>query len=284
MGTQADISAVFAEKVVWITGASSGIGEGMAKAFAGAGAKVVLCGRNVDELNRVRDECVAVGAQEDHLMVLLLDVLDYDAMPAALQAVLDEFSRVDILINNAGQGARDRVLNLSMDVYRKAMEVNLFSAIALTKKVLPVMMEQGSGRIVGLSSMAGKIGVHLRTAYCPAKHAVVGFCDALRAEMAHYGIKVTTIVPGVVRTQSAAKAMTGSGELLGPEKGVMVGGLSVDEAIEIIMSQLSEGADEIIVAAEGEVQLMKQKRDDPVTVFRFMEAAAEEEIYSDSGE
>ena len=78
--------------------------------------------------------------------------------------------------------------------------------------------------------------------------------------------------------------MTGSGELLGPEKGVMVGGLSVDEAIEIIMSQLSEGADEIIVAAEGEVQLMKQKRDDPVTVFRFMETAAEKEIYSDSGE
>ena len=101
MGTQADISAAFAEKVVWITGASSGIGEGMAKAFAGAGAKVVLCGRNVDELNRVRDECVAAGAQEDYLMVLLLDVLDYDAMPAALQAVLDEFSRVDILINNA---------------------------------------------------------------------------------------------------------------------------------------------------------------------------------------
>ncbi len=283
MGTQADITAAFADKVVWITGASSGIGEGIAKAFASAGAKVVLCGRNVAELNRVKDECVTAGAKEDNLMVLLLDVLDFDAMPAALQAVLDRFSRVDVLINNAGQGARDKVLNISMDVFRKAMEVNLFSAVALTKEVLPVMMEQGAGRIVGLSSMAGKIGVHLRTAYCPAKHAVMGFCDALRAEMAHYGIKVTTIIPGVVRTQSAAKAMTGNGELLGPEKGVMKGGLSVDEAIAIIMPQLAEGADEIIVAAEGEVQLMKQKREDPDAVFRFMEAAAAE-VYSDTGE
>ncbi len=102
--------------------------------------------------------------------------------------------------------------------------------------------------------------------------------------MAHYGIKVTTIVPGVVRTQSAAKAMTGNGELLGPEKGVMKGGLSVDEAIAIIMPQLAEGADEIIVAAGGEVQLMRQKREDPVAIFRFMEAAAEEEVYSDTGE
>ncbi len=284
MGTQVEISGAFTDKVVWITGASSGIGEGMAKAFASAGANVVLCGRNVDELNRVKDECVVAGAQEDHLMVLLLDVLDYDAMPSTLQAVLNRFSRIDMLINNAGQGARDRVLNISMDVYRKAMEVNLFSAVALTKEVLPVMIEQGAGRIVGLSSMAGKIGVHLRTAYCPAKHAVVGFCDALRAEMAHYGIKVTTIVPGVVRTESAAKAMIGNGELLGPERGVMVGGLSVDEAIEIIMSQLAGGADEIIVAAEGEVQLMKQKREDPVAVFRFMEEAAEQEIYADPGE
>jgi len=280
MEIQSNTSEAFADKVVWITGASSGIGEGMVKAFAACGAKVVCSSRNLDELNRVKDECVAAGAEDGNLMVLPLDVVDFDAMPQTLQAVLDKFSRVDVLINNAGLGARDNVLNISMDVYRRIMDVNLFGPIALSKQVLPVMMEQGAGRIVGVSSMAGKIGVPLRTAYCPAKHAVCGFFDALRSEMAHFGIKVTTIVPGVVRTNAVANALTGNGVPIGAENGVMEGGLSVDEAVEVIIDQLAEGTDEITVATEGETQMMKMKREDPVAVFRMLEVMAEQELYA----
>ena len=253
----------------------------MVKAFAACGAKVVCSARNVHELNRVKEESIAAGADADHLVVLPLDVVDFDAMPQALQAVLDRFSRVDFLINNAGLGARDNVMKISMEVYRKIMDVNLFGPVALSKEVLPAMIEQGGGRIVGVSSMAGKIGVPLRTAYCPAKHAVCGFFDALRAEMAHFGIKVTTIVPGLVRTNTVANALTGNGVPIGAEKGVMEGGLSVDEAVEVIISQLAEGIDEITVASEGEIQMMKMKRDDPVAVFRAFEAMAEQELYAD---
>lgn len=280
MGIESEVSDAFIDKVVWITGASSGIGEGMAKAFAASGAKVVCSARNVAELNRVKSECVEAGAEKANLMVLPLDVVDYDAMPNAVRAVLEEFSRIDVLINNAGLGARDNVLNVSMDVYRTAMEVNLFSAIALTKEVLPVMIEQGSGRIVGVSSMAGKIGVPLRTAYCPAKHAVCGFFDALRSEMAHFGIKVSLIVPGVVRTNAVANALTGDGVPIGAEDGVMEGGLSVEEAIPVIVSELAAGTDEIIVATAGETQMMELKRKDPVQVFRALEAMAEQELYA----
>ena len=281
MGSQLNITEAFADKVIWITGASAGIGEAMVKAFAACGAKIVCSARNEAELNRVKDECVAAGAPQDNLMVLPLNVVDIDEMPAALQAVLDRFSRVDVLINNAGLGARGSVLDISMDVYREVMEVNLFGAIALTKQVLPGMIEQGSGQIVGLSSMAGKIGIAIRTAYCPAKHAVCGFQDALRAEMAHFGIKVSTIVPGIVRTRAAANSLQANGVPFGDT--VMVGGLSVDEAIEIIMPQLAEGIDEIIVAAEGEVELMKKKREDPVAIFRDFEAFAEAELYGGKG-
>ncbi|MGI9294137.1 MAG: SDR family NAD(P)-dependent oxidoreductase [Pseudomonadales bacterium] len=279
MQTNLEISKAFADQVVWITGASSGIGEGMAKAFAANGAKVVCSARNVSELNRVKDECVLAGADAGNLLVLPLDVVDYDAMPMAVQAVLDQFSRLDVLINNAGLGARDTVLKVSMDVYRKAMDVNLFSAIALTKEVLPVMIEQGAGRVVGVSSMAGKIGVPLRTAYCPAKHAVCGFFDALRSEMAHFGIRVSLIVPGVVRTNAVANALTGDGVPIGAEDGVMEGGLSVDEAIPVIMSGLAAGTDEITVATDGEAQMMQMKREDPVAVFRALEAMAEQDLY-----
>jgi len=280
MEIEANTTEAFADKVVWITGASSGIGEAMAKAFAAAGAKVVLSARNQAELNRVKDESMAAGADEANLFVLPLDVVEFSAMPDAVETVLGRFDRIDLLINNAGQGARDLCLNMEFEIYRKAMDVNLFSAIALTKAVLPSMVSQGSGHVAGVSSLAGKIGVPLRTAYCPAKHAVLGFFDALRAEMAHHGIKVSTIIPGVVRTNAVAGAMKGNGELIGAEEGVMEGGLSVDEAIAIIMPQLAEGVDEIVVAVEQEVQMMKMKREDPVAVFRAVEAMAEQEIYA----
>ena len=274
-----NLSEVFKDKVVWITGASAGIGEGMVKAFSGYGAKVILSSRNQVELERVASECVTNGANESDVMVLPLDVVAYEAMPNALQAILERYSRIDFLINNAGLGARDKLLEIDMDVFRKVMEVNLFASVALSKAVLPEMMRQGSGRIVGVSSLAGKIGIHLRTAYCPAKHAICGFFDALRAEVAHYGIKVTTIVPGVVRTAAAANSLNGRGVPHGPENGVMLGGLSVDEAIAIIMRGFAEDTDEILVAQESEMDLMKMKGNDPVAVFRAIEESAEREVY-----
>ena len=272
--------AEFREKIVWINGASSGIGEGLAKSFASIGARVVLSGRNLIELNRVKDESINAGADESDLLVLPLDVVDFDSIPPATSRVLDEFSRIDLLINNAGQGARDFITEMDFSIYRKIMDVNLFSAIALPKAVLPHMIERGSGHIVGVSSMAGKVGVPLRTAYCPAKHAVLGFFDALRAEIAHYGLKVSTIVPGVVRTNTVANALRGNGEPIGAAEGVMEGGLSVKEAVTIMLEQLALGEDEIEVMTEAEAQMLTAKKSDPTSLFRMLEGMAEKELYS----
>ena len=270
----------FHGKVVWITGASSGIGEGLAKSFASLGAKVVLSGRNVAELDRVKSESMSGGADESDLLVLPLDVVDFDSIPSAFSRVLKEFSVIDLLINNAGQGARDFITEMDIDIYRKIMDVNLFSAIALTKAVLPHMIERSSGRIVGVSSLAGKVGVPLRTAYCPAKHAVLGFFDALRAEIAHYGLKVSTIVPGVVRTNTVANALRGNGEPIGAAEGVMEGGLSVKEAVTVMVEQLALGTDEIEVMTEAESQMLTAKKSDSTSLFRMLEGMAEKELYS----
>ena len=275
-----ETKAEFRGKVVWITGASSGIGEGLAKSFASMGAKVVLSGRNVSELNRVMAESMDGGADESDLMVLPLDVVDFDSIPSAVSSVLEEFSGIDLLINNAGQGARDFITEMDIAIYRKIMDVNLFSAIALTKAVLPHMIERGSGHIVGVSSMAGKVGVPLRTAYCPAKHAVLGFFDALRAEIAYHGLKVSTIVPGVVRTNTVANALRGNGEPIGAAEGVMEGGLSVKEAVTIMLEQLALGEDEIEVMTEAEAQMLTAKKSDPTSLFRMLEGMAEKELYS----
>ena len=275
-----ETKAEFRGKVVWITGASSGIGEGLAKSFASMGAKVVLSGRNVSELNRVMAESMDGGADEGDLLVLPLDVVDFDSIPSAVSSVLEEFSGIDLLINNAGQGARDFITEMDIAIYRKIMDVNLFSAVALTKAVLPHMIERGSGHIVGVSSMAGKVGVPLRTAYCPAKHAVLGFFDALRAEIAYHGLKVSTIVPGVVRTNTVANALRGNGEPIGAAEGVMEGGLSVKEAVTIMLEQLALGEDEIEVMTEAEAQMLTAKKSDPTSLFRMLEGMAEKELYS----
>jgi len=275
-----ETKAEFRGKVVWITGASSGIGEGLAKSFASMGAKVVLSGRNVSELNRVMAESMDGGADESDLLVLPLDVVDFESIPSAVSSVLDEFSGIDLLINNAGQGARDFITEMDIAIYRKIMDVNLFSAVALTKAVLPHMIERGSGHIVGVSSLAGKVGVPLRTAYCPAKHAVLGFFDALRAEIAYHGLKVSTIVPGVVRTNTVANALRGNGEPIGAAEGVMEGGLSVKEAVTIMLEQLALGEDEIEVMTEAEAQMLTAKKSDPTSLFRMLEGMAEKELYS----
>jgi short-subunit dehydrogenase len=236
---------------------------------------VVLSGRNVDELNRVRSECEAAGASQEDLLVLPLDVTDYSVMSDAVAAVLSRFSSIDVLVNNAGQGARAFCKDTSMEVYHKLMNVNLMGAIALTKAVLPVMIEQGYGLVVGTSSVAGRVGMPWRSGYSAAKHAVIGFFDALRAEVAYHGIKVSLVVPGLVRTNTVANAMTGDGETIGADQGVMEEGLSIDEAASIILTQLAAGAEEFNVGDGPEIKLMEAKKNDPTMVFRALEEMAE---------
>ena len=262
------------DQVVWITGASSGIGEALCKGFSAGGARVVLSARNEPELRRVRDECIAAGANSANLQVLPLDVLDYDAFPGAVQAVLQAFGRIDMLINNAGTSQRSFCVDTDMQVYRTLFELNVIAQIALTKAVLPVMVEQGAGHILVTASVAGKVGAPLRTGYCAAKHAVMGFFDALRTEVAYLGIKVTTIVPGFISTNIGANALTGKGEATGKQDADIESGMDLTECAAVILQGIADGVEEIAVGSGPEMGLLELKRQDPTGTFRLMESIA----------
>jgi NAD(P)-dependent dehydrogenase (short-subunit alcohol dehydrogenase family) len=267
--------ASFDGQVIWITGASSGIGEALVRSFAKRGAQIVLSARREPELRRVQAACVSEGLSADKLLVLPLDVVDYDAMPAAVAAVLDKFSRIDMLINNAGMSQRSFCIDTDMQVYRSLFEVDVLGQIALTKAVLPVMVEQGSGRLVVTSSLAGKFGAPQRTGYCAAKHAVMGFFDALRTEVAHLGIRVSTVVPGFIRTNIARNALTGTGEAKGRAEADIDGGMDVTLCSEFVVAALARGEEEIPVGEGNEMSLLDLKREDPEKLFRTMEQMAD---------
>jgi dehydrogenase/reductase SDR family protein 7 len=272
--TDKTIAHSFKDQVVWITGASSGIGEALAKAFSARGARVVLSARKRAELERVRGECIAAGGTAQNLLVLPLDVIDYDALPAALQAVLKAFGRIDMLINNAGTSQRSFCLDTDMQVYRTLFELNVLAQIALTKQVLPVMVAQGSGHVLVTASVAGKVGVPQRTGYCAAKHAMMGFFDSLRTEVAYLGIKVTTIVPGFIRTSIGANALTGTGAPTGKPDADIESGMDVTECATAIVQGIADGVEEIAVGSGPEMGLLELKRQDPLSTFRLLEAMA----------
>ena len=275
-GQQQNPAEQFNNKVVWITGASSGIGEALSKNFAACGASVVLSARNEGELQRVREECIAAGASGESLLVVPLDVVDYPAMPGAVAAVMKAFKRIDMLINNAGMSQRSFCLETDMQVYHTMLEVNVLGQIALTKEVLPVMVEQGSGHVIVTASVAGKVGAPLRTGYCAAKHAVMGFFDALRSEVAYLGIRVSTVVPGFIRTNISNNALAGTGEATGAMDADIDAGMDVTECAQVIVQELANGSEEIAVGNGPEMGLLDLKRSDPSQAFRLVEAMAEQ--------
>jgi dehydrogenase/reductase SDR family protein 7B len=197
----------FSGKVVWITGASSGIGEGLAYELARRGAVLVLSARREDLLATVRERC----ERSDQHMVLPLDLTATESLHPAAARVLERFGHVDILINNGGISQSGTVAETSLEVARRIMEVNYMGTVALTKAVLPAMLERGRGHIVVISSLMGKLGTPLRSAYAASKHALQGFFDCLRAEVHDRGVHVTVISPGYVRTDITKNALTADG-------------------------------------------------------------------------
>ena len=259
---------MYKDKSVWITGGSSGIGEALALQFASEGAKIVLSSRREEELNRVRDLCIDQGLDAGHVLVLPLDVTDHESMPAAVERVTRAFGGIDMLINNAGISQRSLCVDTDMSVYRQIFEVDVLGQIALTKTVLPLMLEQRSGHIAITSSVAGKIGVPQRTGYCAAKHAVMGFFDALRAEAGHHGVQVTTITPGFIKTNISVNALKGDGSEFGTVDGDIAGGMDVTRCAEVIMDGFRRGTPEIAVGEGMEMKALWLKRFFPGAVFK----------------
>jgi dehydrogenase/reductase SDR family protein 7B len=239
----------FRDSVVWITGASSGIGEALAHAFFREGAIVVLSARREEELARVA-AAISGGDvdSEDRIAVAPLDATDANAVDRTAAGVLARFGRVDVLVNNAGLTQRARLVDSSLDVYRRIMDVNYFGPLALTKAVLPSMIARGSGRIVAVSSVAGKYGSAMRSAYCGAKHAVHGLFDALREEIWGTGVGVTVALPGAVKTGISVNALTGDGTPYAKMDPFLENGMSPKDCAARILDAVHAGRDEVLIA------------------------------------
>ena len=262
----------FKDKVVWITGASSGIGEALALEFAAQGAKVILSARTESNLNCVKERCIALTANSDNVLVLPLDITNAETIPMAVERAQKWGGAIDFLINNAGVTQRSSCLNTSMDAYRAIIEVDVMGQIALTKAVLPIMVEQKSGYFAVTSSISGKVGVPFRTGYCAAKHAMMGFFDSLRTEVAHYGIKVTTITPGYIRTDISSRAIIRDGETYGRKDAEIRGGMDVSECAKVIMNGFKKGKPEIAVGKGFEMNALWLKRLFPRLLFKMAES------------
>lgn len=261
---------MFKQQVVWITGASSGIGESLALTFAGQQARLVLSARRKDELERVAQRCEhEANLSRASILVLPLDVAELEAAPAKTSQVLEAFGHIDMLINNAGVSQRSLCQDTELSVYQHLMDVDVMGQIALTQTVLPHMLERGRGHIAVTSSVAGKVGVRLRTGYCAAKHAVMGFFDALRAEVEDEGIQVSTIVPGFVATPVAENSLAADGSAFGQSDEDNAGGMTPDKAAEVIINGLGRGKREIPVGEGKEMMALWLKRVSPEMVFRM---------------
>ncbi len=193
----------FKDKVVWITGASSGIGEALAIAWSREGATLVLSARNAAELERVRNACV----DPHQVRVLPLDLMDTNAIEAAAKSV----PRVDVLVHSGGVSQRSFAAETDLKTDRAIMDLNYFGTVALTKAVLPSMLARKSGQIVPITSVIGYVGIPTRSAYAASKHALHGFFESMRAETAKDGIAITIVVPGYIRTKVSENALRGDG-------------------------------------------------------------------------
>lgn len=237
------MSEYFKNKRTWITGASSGIGEALARALAECGAHLILSARNEQELNRVAAVCAEAGAAS--VVVQPLDLSRHDTIPGIAESVLKRVGKVDILINNGGVSQRALAMETSLEVDKKIMDINFFGTVALTKAVLPNMITHQLGHIVTITSLTGKFGSPLRSSYAASKHALHGFFDSLRAELGQTPIKITLVCPGFVQTNVSVNALTGSGARQNKMDDATEKGMSPEVLAQKILRAVEKGKEEM---------------------------------------
>lgn len=256
----------FNNKTIWVTGASSGIGEHLCYALDKAGARLIMSARRQSELERVRLACT----HSDKHLICVLDMQDVDNIKPTAQAILAQVGNIDILINNAGITQRGTVEDLDFNIYRRVFEVNYFAKVALTQALLPHMQKRQSGHIVAISSIAGLVGVAYRSAYSSSKAAIIGFMDALRAEVSGQGISVTTICPGFVKTNIVDTAKREGTANADADDSMITGGMSVDNAVEKMLSAIAKQTPQINVATGTERFAPYIQRFFPRLMYRIM--------------
>src|SRR6218665_2516358 len=238
------MSMEFKDKVVWITGASSGIGEALALELARKKARLVLSARRAEELKRVG---ALTGLPGLDLMILPFDLKDTSNASGLAAQVMNKFGQIDILVNNGGYSQRSEAMDTPLELDRQLMEVNYFSYVALTKAVLPYMKRRKTGHIVAISSIAGKFGFYLRSSYSAAKHAIHGFFESLRLETEKHGIKTLIVCPGKIKTNVSNNAVTATGAPHNTMDPSHEQAMSAEECARQIIAAIAAGKEEVLI-------------------------------------
>ena len=242
--------------VVWITGASSGIGEALAVACAQKKAKLILSARRTDELERVRQACLR---HTDAVEILAFDLADTEHIEEYARRAESFYGAIDFLMNNGGIGQRSLAKETAVSIDRKIMEINYFANITLAKAVLPGMLKRKKGHITVISSLSGKFGFPMRSAYAASKFALHGFYESLRAENANDGIEVLLVCPGRIKTNISVHALNASGGQHGHMDKGQANGISAEKCARIILRAIDHHKKEIIIARKERILLFARK-------------------------
>lgn len=246
---------MYSSKIVWITGASSGIGKALANQYNSLGGFVILSARKENTLLEVQKQL----PHPKQSAIIVLDLEKNNEFPELTKKVIQDFGKVDILINNGGISQRGEASQTPIEIDRKIMEINYFGNIALTKAVLPYMQQQKSGHIIVMSSIAGKFGFYLRSAYSASKHALQGFYESLLLEEAKNNIHITIAYPGKINTPISLSAINSEGKQHGEMDHNQETGMSVEQCAEIIQTAEKKKKKSVLVGNK-EIKAVYLKR------------------------
>lgn len=256
----------FNNKIIWVTGASSGIGKALAMALSEQGAKVIISSRNVEKLEEVRNLCV----NSNKVKILKLDLDDYLNLDKIVGKAIQLFGEIDILINNGGISQRSLAIDTDIEVDTRIFKTNYFGTIALTKAILPYFSARKEGHFVVVTSVVGKIGTPLRSSYAASKHALHGFFDSLRAEIYNDNINVTLICPGFVNTNVSINALTGDGSKQNTLDKATENGLSPEYFTKRMLKAIARKKQEVVIGGKLEVFAVYVKRFFPKLIARMV--------------
>ncbi len=222
-------------QVIWITGASSGIGEALVYAYNALGVKLIISSRNHEQLLQVKAKCT----NQLNVYVLTLDLEDMSSLANKAEEAIAVYGTIDLLINSGGISQRALAMNTSLAIEQRLMAINFWGTVILAKAVLPQMLAKNSGHIVCISSLVGKFGTPLRSAYSASKHALHGYFDSLRAELPET-INITLICPGFIKTNVTINALTASGTAQGTMDDAQANGMAPEVCAQKIIKAVNE--------------------------------------------
>lgn len=234
-------------KTIWITGASSGIGEASAYQFAKKKASLILTATREDKLKEVQQKCISLGAQ---CKVLPYDLSDLEKIDELTDKAISAFGNIDIAFLNAGISQRSKTLDTSFTVDEKIMAVNFFAPVKITKHLLPRMIENGGGTIAVTSSISGKFGFPLRSAYASSKFAVYGFFETVHAEYYKDNIRVVMVCPGRIKTNISYNALEADGTKHAKMDSGQQDGMLAEKAAIKIVKAINNRKPEVLVGGK----------------------------------